>query len=543
MRKAGGGLSELEKLLAASAKRKDRIKAADEALAAPAPAPEPALPPARTEDPTEAASITAAAAAASSISEDPALAEHPKCVPPIFSLPPRPFTIVPLTEVSAERCDEKDPMAEMLAGLDAEEPTARELLCGGWVRAHYERRACPSAVRRWLFDVVCHHCKADVASAASRTLAFLLGASSGDEASGDEASAVWVPLPRDFLDVLQRHGAKLSELGASRKDDAMEREEERGEADAPSTAAHVAGDPRQNLLAALELLPSCARRWSSRLAVSERVAAVRWMLRLTLDLHAAAAFVHLQEAIAAIIDGASDADWSGELLPSLIGALRTLLEPLPHTAVVRAVEFLPPTLRAATLQRLGAAAAIRLLVRRRARQAKAERARDRAEKRRMRTERQEQRKRQKVEAFASGGAVDADDDEEEEEDDDDEHEEEEEEESTGGDGDEDTDEIGIDNAAGALKHALETLDANLYKGRMDALHSILVLTNVCLSAEPSKMRRDATALRAIKSRLSVIKNKAQRNRGVVDYHGLECESLASYLANKLEHLFLADDGV
>ena len=280
-----------------------------------------------------------------------------------------------------------------------------------------------------------------------------------DEASGDEASAVWVPLPRDFLDVLQRHGAKLSELGASHKDDAMEREEER-EADAPSTAAHVAGDPRQNLLAALELLPSCARRWSSRLAVSERVAAVRWMLRLTLDLHAAAAFVHLQEAIAAIIDGASDADWSGELLPSLIGALRTLLEPLPHTAVVRAVEFL----RLPCVQQRcsgGAAAAIRLLVRRRARQAKAERARDRAEKRRMRTERQEQRKRQKVEAFASGGAVDADDDDEEEEDDDDEHEEEEEEESTGGDGDEDTDEIGIDNAAGALKHALETLDANL----------------------------------------------------------------------------------
>ena len=160
----------------------------------------------------------------------------------------------------------------------------------------------------------------------------------------------------------------------------------------------------------------------------------------------------------------------------------------------------------------------------------------------MRTERQEQRKRQKVEAFASG-AADADDDEEDDDEDDDEHEEDEEEEPTGGDGDGDADEIGIDDAAGALQHALETLDASLYKGRMDALHSILVLTNVCLSAEPSKMRRDATALRAIKSRLSVIKNKAQRNRGVVDYHGLECESLASYLANKLEHLFLADDGL
>jgi hypothetical protein len=32
-----------------------------------------------------------------------------------------------------------------------------------------------------------------------------------------------------------------------------------------------------------------------------------------------------------------------------------------------------------------------------------------------------------------------------------------------------------------------------------------------------------------------------RIRGVVDYHGLECESLASYLANKLEHLFLGEE--
>ena len=38
-----------------------------------------------------------------------------------------------------------------------------------------------------------------------------------------------------------------------------------------------------------------------------------------------------------------------------------------------------------------------------------------------------------------------------------------------------------------------------------------------------------------------IKQGVMRHRGAVDYHGLECESLASFLVNKLEHLFLEDE--
>jgi hypothetical protein len=45
----------------------------------------------------------------------------------------------------------------------------------------------------------------------------------------------------------------------------------------------------------------------------------------------------------------------------------------------------------------------------------------------------------------------------------------------------------------------------------------------------------------LKRKLGVLKQRAQRYRGPIDYHGLECESLASYLANKIELLFLADD--
>ena len=85
-------------------------------------------------------------------------------------------------------------------------------------------------------------------------------------------------------------------------------------------------------------------------------------------------------------------------------------------------------------------------------------------------------------------------------------------------------------------------DGSDYKGRMDILHSVLVLTNVALAAEPVEMRHcDRSGLDSLKRKLNMLKQRAQRYRGAIDYHGLECESLASYLGNKIELLFLAGE--
>ena len=98
---------------------------------------------------------------------------------------------------------------------------------------------------------------------------------------------------------------------------------------------------------------------------------------------------------------------------------------------------------------------------------------------------------------------------------------------------------GVEDAgASALAAALGKVDPSMYKGRMDVLHSLLVLTNIALSAEPDRMRTDRDALEDVKRRLAAIKQRAQRYRGVIDYHGLECESLASYLGNQIELLYL-----
>ena len=95
----------------------------------------------------------------------------------------------------------------------------------------------------------------------------------------------------------------------------------------------------------------------------------------------------------------------------------------------------------------------------------------------------------------------------------------------------------------SLVSALNKLgDGSDYKGRMDILHSVLVLTNVALAAEPVEMRHcDRSGLDSLKRKLNMLKQRAQRYRGAIDYHGLECESLASYLGNKIELLFLAGE--
>ena len=520
-------LSELEKLLAANAKRKARINAADQVLAAPAASAEPIAPPPPPEPEPAAAAPAASLSAAAADNGAPASFVEPTSIKPVFSHAPTAFIIEPLKSPS----DDDDPIVSMLAGLSAEEPSARELLAGGWVRAHYERRPCPAPVVRWLFAVTCHHHHADVASAASRTLISLLGTAPTDAASA-ETCMEWVPLPSDFLAALQRHGADLEELGAPQAGTGGEPESTAAPEPDGSREPAEMGDARQNLLAALELLPACARLWATRLAVRERIGAVRWMLRLTLDVHAAAAFVHLQDGIAALLDGAADADWQSAWLPGLLSEIQALCGSLPHTAVVRVVEYLPPTLRAATLQRVGAVLAIRLLVRR-------GRLRAKATEKRKRQERREQRKRQKVEAAEVAAGDDDDEEEEEEEEEEDEDDEDDE---AAGTAEEDHAAILQAEGASALRSALDPLDGIHYRGHMAALHSLLVLVNVCVAAEPARFQGDTTgAVRAVKSKLNVLKTKANKYRGIVDYHGLECESLAGYLANKLEHLFLAND--
>ena len=66
-----------------------------------------------------------------------------------------------------------------------------------------------------------------------------------------------------------------------------------------------------------------------------QLGALRWLLRLMLEPHAAPAFLHLQDALAALLDGVSDSDWSSTWLPGLVAALASLGEALPHSALVR----------------------------------------------------------------------------------------------------------------------------------------------------------------------------------------------------------------
>ena len=122
------------------------------------------------------------------------------------------------------------------------------------------------------------------------------------------------------------------------------------------------------------------------------------MLRLMLEPHCAPAFLHLQDGVAALIDGAPEHEWSAHWLPGLINAIAQLgqqvprlLPPpptaahrhpppptaahrrppppttvhlghqVPHSALVRLVQWMPPTLRSQSAQHCAAIAAVRLL--------------------------------------------------------------------------------------------------------------------------------------------------------------------------------------
>ena len=47
-------------------------------------------------------------------------------------------------------------------------------------------------------------------------------------------------------------------------------------------------------------------------------------------------------------------------------------------------------------------------------------------------------------------------------------------------------------------------------------------------------------MRELKRKLTMVKQRVVKYRGALDYHVLEAESLAVYLCNKIEHLFLED---
>ena len=477
--------NELEALLKKAAKRKETLHAADVAIAkekaaleappAPAPAPEPAAAPDEADTTTK-----------------PEEMAEPTMVPAIFIFAAAPSSIEPLS-VAGKVVGDEDPLVAMLAGLDAEQPAAAQLLQGGWIRAHYHtRRPCPPEVLRWLFAVTCHHRRPHVSAAAAHTLGSLLSAA--------PAVPAWVPSPTDFLKALHQHGASLTEL-----------DEPADASSVPALAEESALlDPRHNLLALLEVLSPSARWWGSLVDKSERLDAARWMMRLMLEPHAAPAFVHLQDAVAALLDTAPVSEWDSAWLPGLVERLERLGERLPHSALVRLCGFLPPTLRAQAVQHRVAIGAVRLLTRRR-RQQKLHKARLEA------AERRKERAKAKEARAARAARADDDDEEEEEEDS-----EEEVEESAG---------------AQALVTCVQKLDVSLWRGQLEAVHSVLLLIDLALSAEPHALRPQRSEMQELKRLLNMTKSKIVKNRGVLDYHGLEAESLAAFLVNKIDHCF------
>ena len=513
--------NELEAMLKKAAKRKETLKSAEAAIekekaaqeeeAAPAPMPVVA-PPAPAPAPAAAASAAQAEAA------------EPTVTAAIFVKPAAPPVIDPLGADASS----SDPLVTMLGGLDAEDPSAAQLLQGGWIQAHYARRPCPEAVVRWLFAVACHHRRPHVSAAAAHTLGSLLGNAS--------ATPSWVPRPADFLEVLRVHGATMAELAPDEDEGAADAYADvAAAADAAATSAF--DDPRHNLLATFEVLAPCARWWSDA-TVDERLGAARWLLRLMLEPHAAPAFLHLQDALAAVLDGAAAAEWTAAWLPRLVQIFEALGARLPHSALVRLCGFLPPTLRAQAVQHRAAIACIRLLSRRRRRQHAAELKAARA------AEKQKREERKRLQQFAKGvvAAASGEDGEDDDDDDDDDDGEEEGKEagsdseseaSEEGDGDE-ADGVG----AAALVDCMAALEVSKWKGRLDGVHSILLLVDLALSAEPQALQPERTKLADLKRRLTFCKNAVVKCRGLMDYHGLEAESLAAFLCNKVEHCFL-----
>ena len=147
-------------------------------------------------------------------------------------------------------------------------------------------------------------------------------------------------------------------------------------------------------------------------------------------------------------------------------------------------------------------------------------------------------RKRRAEAKAAKAATAGDGKEEEEEDEEEEEEEEEDEDEE--EEDEEEDEEGrVKSGLSSLLEALSTVDVMQWRGRMDGMHSILLLVDSAISAEPHKLRDQRVELGRLKLKLSTMKQRVVRVRGAIDYHGLECENLAAFLVGKIELLFLS----
>ena len=75
---------------------------------------------------------------------------------------------------------------------------------------------------------------------------------------------------------------------------------------------------------------------------------------------------------------------------------------------------------------------------------------------------------------------------------------------------------------------------------MDQLHSLLMLLDLSISCDAPKARMDSdlAGVKELQKRMGVLKQQVMRHKQYLDYHAIECESMLSFLTNKLVHLYL-----
>ncbi|KAL1511196.1 hypothetical protein AB1Y20_006011 [Prymnesium parvum] len=216
----------------------------------------------------------------------------------IFSLPPRLPAIAPLPSPPHH-----DAMRSALCGGGA-----AALLSDGWVLAAYSAPAAPPAdepLLRWLLAAACYHSQPAAAHGAAAALAALLS---------PPRAAAWSPAPEDVREALRHFGA--------------------------------------------DLLRTLAARWAARPS-AQLVVALRLLLVLMVDEHAAPAFVELKGAVAVLLDGMPA--WEGWVCENVWELVRPL-KTLPHAQLAHMCEGIPSTSRGAELQAEASLAVIALLI-------------------------------------------------------------------------------------------------------------------------------------------------------------------------------------
>ena len=102
-----------------------------------------------------------------------------------------------------------DYIVNIARGGRSDDPLIRSLLSSGSIRAYYrsKNRHCPSCVLQWLWNLTLYGESADIVVICAHTLLDLL------EMQGEFAG--WIPSPDDFLQALKHLGADESELTGS----------------------------------------------------------------------------------------------------------------------------------------------------------------------------------------------------------------------------------------------------------------------------------------------------------------------------------------